>query len=632
MSRSHKLSLILRLLLPAVLLSLIVASSPASAASEVPRSTDDAQARCALFAYDRGSTESRANLCSYDPTLFTAAIAGAHTFSGYCVDFRVLAGSGNLERDSSSGNGCHAWVGPVTSPLGDIPAGYVLAINDLERAAGFFQSGTIRPGTAFLNYPYSISGPCWGFGSGTTGLPNLSCTGDFYPDLGHIVSYEGLRTDLDPGTFDWPDYYPGATPPPTTACGGLGVEWDPLALTELVPGDRQSVTVTVPAGYSFDDVELSLNWEWGQTRTGSNWTYGYRPPDEVTNLSADERLLSLIADDVGDNYAFNLRCVEVEGGATIFYRRVNGDASTAENEIARPCFYLVVRFPSDSTASFPTATVQYRTNGPIDQADAGGITALSYARFPVGFDPAVTLSTATWSPSSPLPITSSISTFVQASYDFTGTGAEEGSASAWVDCVDNVGTLRIFPPPSGSGGDSSGGVNPDPDADPIEVPVPPGVGGDGDPTGGPGGPGPAGVGTGPGDGNTCFEIAGWSLTNPVSWVTGGIRVAGCYARALIVPDPDVIDTAISDAHDDLSEQFPFSAGFRLVEFGNDTVTGISYGGCLELGITVEGVDTDCVDPGENVVLTPSQRSVLVAIVIGSLAVTLYLMSFRLVIQ
>jgi hypothetical protein len=43
---------------------------------------------------------------------------------------------------------------------------------------------------------------------------------------------------------------------------------------------------------------------------------------------------------------------------------------------------------------------------------------------------------------------------------------------------------------------------------------------------------------GGGDGEGCFESSGWSLDSPSSWVAGGVKMAGCYASALVVPDPD----------------------------------------------------------------------------------------------
>lgn len=445
---------------------------------------------------------------------------------------------------------------------------------------------------------------------GPTSVIGGTCEGD--PECNEYT--EGFPHPFVGGE-DWPD----------PLCESYGVTWDPADHTTLGVGERQRVTLTAPHA-QWDDVTLLYSWSWGYDPI-NGWDVTTEPavysvPIVEERTATTITLASAPVGSAKSNEQFHIRCDpdDVVQDNT-YYRRAYGDLSTSDGPSRRACYFL--RFELDGPASDTWDTL--RTGRAWVEEDsrydaAGGITALAYG----------------WRPTDGVRITEA--------FTYTGTGPPWATSPAEVDfevdssgftgptsghqqikCTDSSGDIWLTPVLSiptnpgdtGGSGDGStvggtGGVGGENLGD-----VTPG-GGDPGPGEGGIGVGPGGVGTGSGTGASCFNDAGWSLLNPFSWVTGGIKVGGCYLRALVVPSPQAVEEFVDDVSTAAEGTFPlslFTTAHDALEAFSDSASAAG-GSCQTMGGPIAGVTIECVSIPE--MLSPSQKSLLTSVFVGAL--------------
>lgn len=145
--------------------------------------------------------------------------------------------------------------------------------------------------------------------------------------------------------------------------------------------------------------------------------------------------------------------------------------------------------------------------------------------------------------------------------------------------------------------------------------------------------GPNGEPTATASEESCYDQSGMSLTSPSTWVRGIGRMASCVVQFLVVPDVDTLDETIGTASSDLEEQFPFSAGYMAADFYDEAANTIGTStGCIDLDIDPGGVDTGCIDMAGGSVTGPGTpaRAFLVIFTVGAQIVSLVIVSINLV--
>lgn len=410
----------------------------------------------------------------------------------------------------------------------------------------------------------TVNGRYW-----SPGLADEPCGADAECD----TFYEGFPHAFVGGD-DWPE----------PLCESYGVTWSPDDETTLGVGERQRVTLTAPHA-QWDEVTLLYAWTWGYDPL-NGWDpttvpASYQVPVIESQTATTITLATKPASSATENREFHIRCDPDDPlQDNTFYRRAYGDLSTSDGPSRRACYFL--RFTVDGPASDDwdderAGRVWVEEDPRYDAS--GGITGLAYGWRPTGgtrVEEAMTLfdnDDLPWieSPAEGL-----------FTVDATGlTGGTDGTQ--YVKCTDAGGSLWLVAgfAPAVIGGDTGGS------GDGTVEGGTGGVGGEGTPPGGstPGGdPGPGDVdgvgagaiGDGPGNGASCFDNVGWSLTNPGSWVTGGIKVGACYVRALVWPDTEEIKAEYELLLLSVENNAPFSwfyQGLTMVTAFADSLPG-----------------------------------------------------------
>lgn len=546
----------------------------------------------------------------------------------------------------------------INNPCGDGSATTgnctVTAANRLDDGSipGFFGFTLNMGGCSNSNVDWDrfyalLSGNTYVFNGMNIGFCGYASTTPSFNDWGTCEQTSWADFDTVAPRYHWAEQVGSVSP-----CDGLGVTWSPSELTQIPVGQRQSVTVTAPPE-TWGQVEFRLNWDWASDPLvdPSDWDtiireavyeeWGLPTITEAPN-STTRVFRTMQQTNARSNSNFGLRCRLIEEDpeyrlrpGDVFYRRLYGDTPDFEGPPEnRACWFLRVTWVgSPLTPTWDTSrTVHFRVLENDEYDDTGGITDVEYAWRPDGgsrqvFDLDFSVGGPPWA-SSPFNATGVA--------DVTAaTGGSDGRQS--VVCTDSEGTMvisigagggtRVTPPEGGEAGTGTGGIGT------YDPPPGGGSGGSGGdpPPGNGGGVGPGGVGTGPGTGETCFDVAGWSLFSPVSWVTGAIKVGGCYARALVIPSDESVQDFVADVREAAEGTFPLSmlpVAFDAVETFGDAASDGSAS-CVEVA-PMPG------DPGEDVcvevpdVLTPSQSNTVKVLMMGSIVVALVWSSVRMV--